>query len=78
MEVELGNNPSYVWKSLLAARDILKEGAQWKVGDGQSIGVSAHKWLPHKPIFLGEQQQNLMVKDLIDVHTFQWDREKNT
>ena len=76
MEAELGNNPSYVRRSLLAARDILKERAQWKVGDGQSIRVSAHRWLSHKPIFLGEQRHNLMVKDLIDVHTFQWDREK--
>ena len=75
MEAELRNNPSYVWRSLLAARDILK-GAQGKVGDGQSIRVSAHRLLSHKPIFLGEQQHNLMVKDLIDVHTFQWDREK--
>ena len=76
MEAELGNNPSYVWRSLLGARDILKEGTQWKVGDGQSISVFAHRWLSHKPIFLGEQQHNLMVKDLIDAHTFQWDREK--
>ena len=76
MEAELGNNQSYVWQSLLGARDILKEGTQWKVGDGQSISVSAHRWLSHKPIFLGEQQHNLMVKDLIDAHTFQWDKEK--
>ena len=76
MEAELGNNPSYVWQSLLAARDILKEGAQWMVGDGQSIRMSAHRWLSHKPFFLRELQHNLMVKDLIDVHTFQWDREK--
>ena len=75
MEAELGNNQSYVWQSLLGARDILKEGTQWKVGDGQSISVSAHGWLSHKPIFLGEQQHNLMVKDLIDAHTFQWDKE---
>ena len=52
------------------------KGAQWKVGDGQSIRVFAHRWLSHKPIFLVDQQYNLMVKDLIDVHTFQWDREK--
>ena len=46
------------------------------MGDGQSISVFAHRWLSHKPIFLGEQQHNLMVNDLIDAHTFQWDREK--
>ena len=54
----------------------LRKAHSGRWGDGQSISVSAHRWLSHKPIFLGEQQHNLMVKDLIDVHTFQWDREK--
>ena len=76
MDAKLGNNPSYVWKSLLAARNIIREGSKWKVGDGRTIGVSTHNWLSHEPIFLGEQQQGLMVKDLIDGHTKQWDREK--
>ena len=31
MDAELGNNPSYVWRSLLAARDIIIEGSKWKV-----------------------------------------------
>lgn len=51
-------------------------GAQWRVGDGRSIEVSIHRRLSHKPIFLGEQQQNLMVKDLIDATTLQWDWDK--
>lgn len=48
----------------------------WIVGDGWTIGVTTHKWLPHKPIFLGEQQLDLWVQDLIDRDTMQWDREK--
>lgn len=46
------------------------------MGDGKSIRVAAHRWLSHKPFFLDEQQHNLMVKYLIDAHTFQSDREK--
>ena len=76
MDAELGSNPSYVWRSLLAAREIICEGSKWGVGDGRTIGVTTHKWLSHKPIFLGEQQPNLMVRDLIDGDTGQWDREK--
>ena len=69
MDAVLGNNPSYVWRSLLAARDIISEGSIWKVGDGRNILVSTHKWLPHKPVFLGDDQPNLHVSDLIDSTT---------
>ena len=76
MDAELGNNPSYVWRSLLTARNIIREGSKWKVGDGRTIGISTHNWLSYEPVFLGEQQHGLMVKDLIDGQTKQWDREK--
>ena len=76
MEVELGNNPSFVWRSLLAAREIIKEGAQWKVGNGRSIRVFTHDWLPHSPVPLNEASLNTRVCDLIDQDTRQWDRGK--
>ena len=69
MDAELGSNPSYVWRSLLVAREIIYDGSKWGVGDGRTIGVTTHKWLSHKPNFLGEQQPDLMVKDLIDSDT---------
>ena len=50
MDAEMGNNPSYVWRSLLVARDIIKEGSKWQVGDGSYIEVSTHKWLTHSGI----------------------------
>ena len=46
------------------------------MGNGRTIGVNTHKWLSYDPIFLGGQQQGLMVKGLIDGDTKQWDREK--
>ena len=58
MDVEIGSNPSYVWRSLLTARDLIKEGSKWQVGDGRYIKVSTHKCLTDKPIFLGEFQPN--------------------
>ena len=76
MDVEIGNNPSYVWRSLLAAREVIKESSKWQVGNGRYIDVSKHKWLTHKPIFLGKARPNLFVKDLIDNAIVQWDRDK--
>ena len=43
MNAELGNNPSYVWRSLMTARDIITEGSVSRVGDGWYIEVSTHK-----------------------------------
>ena len=76
MEAELGHNPSYVWRSLLAARDIIRAGSQWKVGDGRRIKVAVDKWLSHKPVFVGEDQTTMLVSELIDDDTGQWNRQK--
>ena len=75
MDAQIGSNPSYVWRSLLAARDVIKEGSKWKVGDGRYNEVSNHKWPTHKRIFLGEAQPNLFVNELIYKATGQWYRE---
>ena len=41
---ELCFNPSFVWRSLLAAKDVLREGSTWQIGDGSRIGVSLLTW----------------------------------
>ena len=76
MDVEIGSNLSYVCRILLTARDLIKEGSKLQAGDGRYIKVSTHKWLTHNPIFLGEVQPNLLVKDLIHDATRQCDRDK--
>ena len=37
MEAELGHNPSYVWLSLLAARDIIREGHNGRRGMAEEL-----------------------------------------
>ena len=66
----------WIWPILLAVRDIITEGSSWWMGDGRNIVVSTHKWLPHKPVFLGEDRTNLHVTDFINSTTMKWDREK--
>lgn len=70
------NNPSFVWRSLLSARDVIITGSRWRVGDGSLIGVPTHKWPSHDPIFLGQPNPELQVSDLIDNDSRQWDRGK--
>lgn len=46
LEVPMGINASYLWKSLLWGRDLLKLRSRYKVGNGASIIVSKDPWLP--------------------------------
>ena len=76
LEAPLGNNPSFVWISLLSARDVITKGSRWRVGDGSLIGVTTHEWLSYDPIFLGQPDTELRMSDLIDNDSRQWDRRK--
>ncbi|XP_075675111.1 uncharacterized protein LOC142644344 [Castanea sativa] len=40
---------SYAWKSILSARDVIRKGMVWRIGDGQSVRIKEDKWLPVKP-----------------------------
>ena len=76
MLAELRPNPSFVWRPLLAARDVIREGSTWRVGDGRNFGVLSHKWLQNEPVFLNELDDQMRVSDLINPDTRQWDRGK--
>ncbi|XP_075483594.1 uncharacterized protein LOC142523746 [Primulina tabacum] len=69
MTATLGNNPSYLWRSLLWSRQLLDCGLCWKVGDGTKIDVKEDRWIPRPggKIALPRAQDNrMMVKDLIE------------
>ena len=34
MDAQVGRNPSYKWRNIVAAKPVTKEGAKWVVGDG--------------------------------------------
>ena len=77
MEAEVGSNPSYVWHSLLSARELLREGSIWSIGDGRTVGIKSHNWRPPRPPkFRKGVDLSLKVNDFIDPYTNQWDRAK--
>ncbi|KAL6178391.1 hypothetical protein ACLB2K_049909 [Fragaria x ananassa] len=39
LEAEIGSDASYVWRSLLKGRELLKKGVKYQVGNGESISV---------------------------------------
>ena len=76
MEAKLGCNPSYVWRSLPNARELIRVGSVWTIGDGRSVGIQTHKWLPHTPTFHDGVDLTLKVVEFINPQTKQWDRGK--
>ena len=44
LEVKEGTSGSYIWKSILKGRVVLKKGVYWRVGIGEDILLS-NSWL---------------------------------
>lgn len=51
LEVTVGHNPSYSWRSLTWGRDLLLTGLRWKVGNGRDINIFSSQWLPRPSTF---------------------------
>ena len=48
MEAKESRSGSYAWRSILHGRDVLSRGVRWRVGNGESIKIWQHNWLPRK------------------------------
>lgn len=46
----VGHNPSYSWRSIWSSRVLVKEGIQWRIGDGSSVRVWNEPWLSNKDL----------------------------
>ena len=46
MEANLERGPSYVWRSLLAARETIERGSRWIIGNGKRVNIWRDRWIP--------------------------------
>lgn len=78
MEASIGNNPSYIWRSLMWSRDILDEGLYWKVGNCKKVNIINDRWIPNRSlsrvIFINSDTVNKKVCDLLSPN-YSWDSE---
>ncbi|MBA0575583.1 hypothetical protein Golob_023901, partial [Gossypium lobatum] len=75
-EAQLGNLPSFTWKSIWAARGLLERGRGWRVGRGDQISIWTDSWIPGNeadniPFQVGNDNIKL-VSDLIDSNSRSW------
>ena len=79
LDAKIGHNASYVWRSIVWGRELLKEGLRWRIGDGESVQVFKDPWIPRPTLFrpisrFSPTLENLKVSDLMS--PFGWDKEK--
>jgi ribonuclease HI len=80
LTASLGHNPSYVWRSILQARFIVRSGSRWCIGTGASIPILQEPWLSDGKCIEGNYDLSQLrygpsVQSLIDTtdKTWNWD-----
>lgn len=59
MECHIRNNPSYVWRSIMWGRELMKQGSYWRVGSGETLSVYRDQWIPRPNLFRPYSPQTL-------------------
>ena len=42
---KLGHNPSFIWQSICEAKQLLRDGLRWRIGNSDNIHISGQPWL---------------------------------
>ncbi|XP_075670283.1 putative mitochondrial protein AtMg00310 [Castanea sativa] len=68
---------SYAWKSICSARDVIRKGMVWRIGNGESVRIKMDKWPPahsNRPILDPSHQlaPDAKVSELIDYNSAAW------
>ncbi|XP_021803280.1 uncharacterized protein LOC110747404 [Prunus avium] len=52
LEVYAGQGSSYLWRSVIWGRGLMKNGLHWRIGRGELVGVYVDRWLPTPTTFM--------------------------
>ncbi|XP_057739674.1 uncharacterized mitochondrial protein AtMg00310-like [Arachis stenosperma] len=51
MNAQIGQNPSWTWRSILEGRNMLKKGLKWQIGQGTQVRIYKDIWKTIKAEF---------------------------
>ena len=76
LETQLENKPSFAWRSIVGALDVMQEGLVWRFGNGAQVRIWGDKWLPTPTAFSIQTPPSILdpkahVSELID-NGMQW------
>ena len=77
VDASLGRNPSFAWRSIMAAQAIVQKGKMWQVSNGRSIMIWKDKWLPSPSTYevvspVNYKPEDSRVAELIDEEKGAW------
>ena len=76
LEATVGYQPSYAWRSIISAKEVVEKGARWRIGNGTKVKIWKDSWLPRKSDFKVRSlvqgfEDSALVSELIDLDTKQ-------
>lgn len=45
IQAKLGGSPSFIWRSVMEARQVISAGSMWRIGTGKDIDILNQPWL---------------------------------
>ena len=78
LEANIGPNPSYVWRSVLASQELIRRGVRRRIGSGEKVNIWSEPWLPDLSNPMVEtpkiaRLEQATVSSLISTKTTKWD-----
>ena len=58
-EAQVGRNPSYAWRSIMAAKEVVTKGSRWIIGNGERVNIWQDRWIPTPKVLQGGQPEKL-------------------
>ncbi|CAH9126147.1 unnamed protein product [Cuscuta epithymum] len=83
LHAQVGNNPSFIWRSIFETQNILKNNIRRRVGNGIDVQVWSDAWLPgegagHVTSARPTGIRYMNVAALRDITGKKWNRERIT
>ncbi|XVE87725.1 hypothetical protein DITRI_Ditri19aG0011000 [Diplodiscus trichospermus] len=79
LEAKIRNNPSYVWRSIFAAQELIRARSRRRIGNGMDTFLFKNPWLPSANPFISievdESLQGYLVSLLFTSDCSSWDND---
>ncbi|KAH1064911.1 hypothetical protein J1N35_029898 [Gossypium stocksii] len=69
LSIKVGSYPSFTWRSICGARDLIVEGIIWRIGNGTRVNILNDPWLPGLENSINTWNKEL-IGSLVDKNQF--------